>query len=306
VNHKKQLCEARPMPAPRGSDRFACRSAGVLLAVSIGLALVGGATAEPRSRDTTQDLPCWMKHPNVVETCEHALRERDQGTKEERASAYANLAQAYLIANQPLRAIEAYEAAIELAPLSPAATFARYRRGCVILGIGQYDRAVDAFDQIIRADATFQSPETRYSYIARGIVHRRMGDVDRAAADFTEAVLVGADAREAHARLGEVRFQLGEFDRAIEEYSVALISTEPFDGAAIYLFRGLAYLESGDFRAAVADFSKSISQMPSRGAYRGRSEALARLGDEKAAAADRAWAARLANRPPVPVWGDFP
>jgi tetratricopeptide (TPR) repeat protein len=82
-----------------------------------------------------------------------------------------------------------------------------------------------------------------------------------------------------------------DYKGAIEDYSQSLLRDPSYDKA--YYNRGLAYLEIGELKAAVADFTQVIQIKPSSKAYyhRGRTQVL--LADLQSALSDFSQAIQL-------------
>ncbi len=78
---------------------------------------------------------------------------------------------------------------------------------------------------------------------------------------------------------------LGDFDRAIAEYSIA-IKVDPTRTES-YVKRGLAWSQKGDYARAIADFDRALKLDPTLAtAYDSRGVVLAARGDHEAAVAD--------------------
>jgi tetratricopeptide (TPR) repeat protein len=82
------------------------------------------------------------------------------------------------------------------------------------------------------------------------------GDLDRAVADFSEAIRIDPKYPVSYSERGQALFKLGETDRAIADYSAA-IKRDPQFGAALRA-RGMAYLYRGANDLALADLSRAI------------------------------------------------
>ena len=82
------------------------------------------------------------------------------------------------------------------------------------------------------------------------------GDLDRAVADFSEAIRIDPKYPVSYSERGQALFKLGETDRAIADYSAA-IKRDPQFGAALRA-RGMAYLYRGATDLALADLSRAI------------------------------------------------
>ncbi|MFP6734318.1 MAG: tetratricopeptide repeat protein [Rhodospirillales bacterium] len=98
------------------------------------------------------------------------------------------------------------------------------------------------------------------TYNNRGIAYGRKGDLDRAIADYGEAIRLNPDYVSAYYNRG-IRYRiLREYDRAIADYN-AVIRLKP-DFAEALRNRGIAYSRKGDLDHAIADFDKAIGLKP--------------------------------------------
>jgi len=89
-------------------------------------------------------------------------------------------------------------------------------------------------------------------------------------------------------------FQTGRFDRAIEDYTIALRPGTP-DAAEVYIKRGISYQRTGDYRRAADDFTAVIkSDQSNVNAYNNRGNAYKGMKDYQAAIADFERALELA------------
>jgi tetratricopeptide (TPR) repeat protein len=157
-------------------------------------------------------------------------------------------------------------------------------RGLVYLAMGRLDEALADFDRAIEL-----LPESGDAYNNRGAAYYHEGDYTRAMADFDMAIQVEPGFAKAHYNralvhnaLGRYAEAIADFDRAIEltpETTFAALNEPPpgvsaapidelldyfrlmeseADLPLAYANRGLAYLASGDFERAAADFSKAL------------------------------------------------
>ena len=112
--------------------------------------------------------------------------------------------------------------------------------------LGQLNMAIEAYSDAIALD-----PRYAVAYINRGVAYFRSGEVDKAIDDYSQAIVL---------------------QTAIANYNKA-IELDP-DLAVAYYYRGLAYAEKGDFDEAIADFTKAIKLNPDYfEAYDGRGTA---------------------------------
>lgn len=128
--------------------------------------------------------------------------------------------------------------------------------------------------------------------IYEGLFHYSLGELDKSAAHFSEAVRMDPTSHAARMGRGAAYAKMGRMEDAEADFSMA-IESKPGDPRA-YHFRGLVRLGKGDRERAVEDFTKAIELNPRYGiAYFSRGTVRSELGDLDGAGADMAMAARL-------------
>jgi len=105
-----------------------------------------------------------------------------------------------------------------------------------------------------------RDPSKAYAYNDRGLVYQAKGDLDRAIADFTEAIRLDPKSARAFNNRGIAYQAKGDGDRAIADFTEA-IRLDPKNFLA-YLVRGLAHLYSGSLPQARADLSQASELNP--------------------------------------------
>jgi len=115
---------------------------------------------------------------------------------------------------------------------------------------GQLDKAIADYDEAIRL-----KPDLVVAFNNRGNAHYFRGRLDRAIEDFDAAIRFNPDFAEAFANRGNVYRKKGQLDRAIEDYNKA-IKIEP-DNAQAFADRGLAYEKKGQQTKALIDFKRA-------------------------------------------------
>ena len=163
-------------------------------------------------------------------------------------------------------------------------------RGLTYADNGQYDRAIQDYNQAIMFDPDFAA-----AYMGRGIAYAVKGEYDRARNDFNKALSLGFDRDIVEAALAELaqdylqsafeHLDNDELDRAIAAFSQA-IDLDP-NYAASYNGRGLAYMVKGQYSPALQDLTEAIRLEPSHAdTYYLRGHAYAHEGQYDRARSD--------------------
>jgi len=160
-------------------------------------------------------------------------------------------------------------------------------RGVVYKNKRGLDRAIADFDQAIRLD-----PKNPNTYTLRGMAWEAKGDFDRAIADFDQAIRLDPKNTDAYTVRGIAWQTKGDLDRAIADYDQT-IRIDPKNTGA-YTVRGVAWAAKGDFDRAIADYDQAIRIDPKNTrVYDNRGIARAAKGDFDRAIADYDQAIRL-------------
>jgi tetratricopeptide (TPR) repeat protein len=128
-------------------------------------------------------------------------------------------------------------------------------------------------------------------YRWRGVAYEELGDFTRALADYTAAIESDAAVQHVHYYRGALYSRRGELSKAVSDLTIAL--RRESDKASIYGSRGFAYEKMGRLQAARGDYEQ-VTRLPAKeGAnYSVRGKAYFALGQYKAAASDNATAKR--------------
>lgn len=152
---------------------------------------------------------------------------------------------------------------------------------------GDLDRAIADYDEAIRLDPTYPA-----TFRARGETYGSKGEFDRAIADFTEAIRLDPNYALAYAQRALTYFLRADYDRSIADSNKA-IELNP-KNAAWLSGRGDAYLATGENARAVSDYSEAIRLNPAdKETYNSRANAYRNAGDSGHAIADYTDAVRL-------------
>jgi tetratricopeptide (TPR) repeat protein len=150
-----------------------------------------------------------------------------------------------------------------------------------------YDKAIADFSQAIRLD-----PDNKNAWRERGRGYADKGDYDKAIADCNQAIRLDPEGALAYNSRGLAYYHKKDYDRAMADYNQA-IRLDPEDAAA-YSNRGLAYIDKKDYDRAIADCSQAIRLDPEGAlAYNNRGVAYKDKGDYVRARADYEQALRI-------------
>ena len=119
---------------------------------------------------------------------------------------------------------------------------------------GEYDRAIQDYNQAIRINAKFAT-----AYNNRAIAYDTKGDYDRAIADYEQAIKLKPSA-EAYFNRGNAHLGKSHYDHAIDDYNQA-IKLKP-DFAAAFDNRCWARAVVGILKPALADCNQALRLMP--------------------------------------------
>lgn len=135
------------------------------------------------------------------------------------------------------------------------------------------------------------SPNLAEAYLNKGIAERALGRPDAALPDLDKASDLNPNLTRAYDERGRIYIEKGDSRRAIEEFTKSIRIQSSTDG---YYQRGLAYEAMGEHQKAVADFDNAIAQQRDAPyAYRARAVSRANLGDAEGAREDRQTAQRI-------------
>lgn len=152
---------------------------------------------------------------------------------------------------QHTRAIADFERALKL---DPRYAQSYSNRAVSREALGDLALAKADFDMALKVD-----PKHVTAYYNLAIVHYLEGDYAAAVKHLEQATQLAPDDSDSWFQLGLAYDRLGDLDRTILAFSRVIEIEQGFDDEA-FLWRGLAYLEKGQFTSAEADFSNAIAK----------------------------------------------
>ncbi|WP_315779624.1 J domain-containing protein [Bradyrhizobium sp. SZCCHNPS1003] len=168
-------------------------------------------------------------------------------------------------------------AAEQVVPAAPTTAASFLKRGMDRSRQGDLERAVADFDEAIRL-----APRNAdlYHYRARDLV--RMGRIDRALGDFERAIRLDPNDPVLFHDRGLALQRKGDLDEALVDLDHAV--RMGFSDAGMYSDRGAVWLAKGRYDRALADFNQALKLDPELAiAAARRDEALARRRDRQLA-----------------------
>jgi tetratricopeptide (TPR) repeat protein len=139
---------------------------------------------------------------------------------------------------------------------APAQASAHLSRGNMYRRKGQYDRALDDYDESLRLDPA----NSAAILTSRGNAWRGKKDYARAITDHTAAIDADPNYAVAYNNRGNVWSDRGEWDKAVADYDKA-IALDPKYANAFYN-RGLAWQARDDRPRAIDDFRAAVKLQP--------------------------------------------
>ncbi len=128
-------------------------------------------------------------------------------------------------------------------------------RGIAYKAKGDLDRAIADYDQAIRVDPSY-APALN----SRGIAYKARGDIDKAIADYDRVIQLNPQSAPAYNNRGYAYFTKKSYDRAVADYDMAL-GLDPANALTLNN-RGYAYFATKDYDRAIADYDRAIQVDP--------------------------------------------
>ena len=123
---------------------------------------------------------------------------------------------------------------------------------------GDYDRAVDLSNQILRMNLT--AAQASIAVMRRGNSYFLKGDLNHAFQDYSEAIKLNPRNETAYCNRGGDLEAQGREKEALQDYSQAINLNPKY--ALAYLFRGSLHRVRGELNNAMADVAKAIESNP--------------------------------------------
>ncbi len=199
--------------------------------------------------------------------------------------AYLARAEAYEHLDMLLEAAQDYDRAATFLEKEPEVF---YSAGRLYYELKEYDRSIERLDKAIDLKKNYLEPyqaktrvlmdmeryedayreanlaltlkETTENYYSRGLVQVKLGKLEEAEADFSDAVSEDRRNTQALRALADVRIQLNKTDFAMQNINMA-IQQDP-DNTEGYIIRSKAYVKKLDYPKAIDDMSKVILLSP--------------------------------------------
>jgi hypothetical protein len=127
-----------------------------------------------------------------------------------------------------------------------------YRQAVEAAEIGQWDAALDALGQTVQANGAHQG-----ALVGRGILRTRLGHIEDATADLTQAIDLGSRLADTHTYRGVLWARQGEAALAVQDWTTALFLSPNFP-LPRYNRGTLAWMQ-GEPEKAKADFEAACN-----------------------------------------------
>ncbi|MDR1326259.1 MAG: tetratricopeptide repeat protein [Treponema sp.] len=133
--------------------------------------------------------------------------------------------------------------------------FASFTSGDANRNMGNYDQAIDDYNQTIRVEPNYAA-----AYNNRGRSYYAKGDYDKAIADFNQAITLDPNYADAYNNRGRAYYAKGDLDRALADYNQA-ITLDP-ESPLAFNGRAYVYLAQKDHERAYTDARQAIKLWP--------------------------------------------
>jgi tetratricopeptide (TPR) repeat protein len=143
--------------------------------------------------------------------------------------------------------------------LAPATAFAQQAKDWEACNSDNDKEAIPACTRLIRT-AKLSKKDFAAAYYNRGLSHRRLGEDDKALADYSKALEYDPNDPEIYNNRGVVYEYKEQLDKAIADYSKAISLDADFVKG--YTNRGEAHVKRAAYDKAIADYEKAVGIDP--------------------------------------------
>ncbi len=174
---------------------------------------------------------------------------------------------------------------------------AHNNRGNAYAGKGEYDLAIQDYDESIKLNPNYAKP-----FNNRGVAYQKKGDYDQAIKDFDAAINIDQKYSDAFANRAGIYRKMGDYSRALKDFDEA-IRLQPTLGVG-WNERCWTRAIIGELQAALADCNEAIRLEPKlAAAFDSRAFTYLKLDQWELAIADYDSALRIDPKLPSALYG---
>jgi tetratricopeptide (TPR) repeat protein len=188
---------------------------------------------------------------NHVRAIENYKKSLKLSPREESGSIYFRLGLSYISACHYDHALEAFD---RVERTYHDQYYFHFYTGLCYFENGDYPMALEKFSEAVRLNP--QQEDLIRILIYMGTCHNRLGAYEDALVQLERAKEAAGPVKEIYNALGFSYFQLKDYDRAIENLSMA-VEIDPYS-AIDYASLGSSYREKGDINMAIAMYEKAL------------------------------------------------
>ncbi|MEM7108848.1 MAG: tetratricopeptide repeat protein [Bacteroidota bacterium] len=134
---------------------------------------------------------------------------------------------------------------------------AYFHRGISYFKIGKYQSALYDFDRAFELD-----PSLHIIWMYKGFAYRNMGELENALSNFSQYIINNPTDTTAYSYIlrGKMKYELGDFDGAVEDYDMA-VKLKPIEEKYHY-YKFVALYEAKQYKKALQSATKLIETTP--------------------------------------------